>query len=185
MGKASGVSRRRKKRYNYKRNVKRLHQKLITMPKVKCKQLQEAWDGKKSYYKNMEEFGLSEDPNKTIGTKVKRKAKKMEVVNDLEAEANAPRPKTMKLPTEPMKFCVYMIEKYGDDYGAMARDTKNYYQATPAQIKKKINKFKSVPSQWNGYLRAKGLIESGLKQDEYQIDIGDIMQETTVTDMEQ
>ncbi|GIY85713.1 nucleolar protein 16 [Caerostris extrusa] len=98
----------------------------------------------------------------------------MEVITQLEAEANVPPAKTLKLPTEPMKFCVYMIEKYGDDYEAMTRDPKNYYQCTAAQIRKKIKKFKSIPSQWNAYLRAKGLFEGEEKSDEYLIDINDI-----------
>ncbi|KAF8792655.1 Nucleolar protein 16 like protein [Argiope bruennichi] len=67
MGKASGVSRRRRKKYNYNRNLKKLHKKQITLPKVKCKQIKEAWDSSKSYVRNMEDMGLSDDPNKTIG----------------------------------------------------------------------------------------------------------------------
>lgn len=43
----------------------------------------------------------------------------------------------------------------------MARDSKNYYQDTPKQIKRKINKFKSVPDQYNAYLRSK---ETGERQ---------------------
>ncbi|KFM75096.1 Nucleolar protein 16, partial [Stegodyphus mimosarum] len=177
MGKASGVSRRRKKKYNYNRNLKKLHKKLITLPKVKCKQLQNAWDPTKSYLRNMKDMGLSDDPNKTI-TSIKKKKKKpvkMEVVSELEAEANAPRPKTLRLPTEPIKFCVYMIEKYGEDYNAMAKDPKNHYQDTPAQIRKKIMKFKSIPCQWNGYLRAKGLLNTKINNDEYEINIEEIM----------
>ncbi|XP_055939540.1 nucleolar protein 16-like [Argiope bruennichi] len=176
MGKASGVSRRRRKKYNYNRNLKKLHKKQITLPKVKCKQIKEAWDSSKSYVRNMEDMGLSDDPNKTIGIRENKKKKpvKMEVISELEAEATAPQPKTLRLPTEPMKFCVYMIEKYGDDYKAMARDPKNYYQSTPAEIKKKIKKFKSIPCQWNAYLRAKGLFEGEQNPDEYHIDIHEI-----------
>ncbi len=37
----------------------------------------------------------------------------------------------------------------------MARDEKNYYQDTPKQIRKKIMTFKSIPQQYNAYLKAK------------------------------
>ncbi|KAG8194924.1 hypothetical protein JTE90_021385 [Oedothorax gibbosus] len=182
MGKASGVSRRRKKKFDYNKNLKKLHKKQLTLPNVRCKQLKEAWNSKKSYRKNMEEMGLAADPNKSMPIRdfneEKKKPVKMEVIDELVAEATAPKPRTMKLPTEPMKFCVYMIEKHGEDFQAMARDPKNYYQLTPAQIRKKVNKFKSVPCQWNGYLRAKGLIDTEENDEEYQIDIGEITSQT-------
>ncbi|GIY85711.1 nucleolar protein 16 [Caerostris extrusa] len=72
MGRASGVSRRRKKKFNYNKNLKKLHKKLITLPKVRCKQIKEAWDTSKSYTRNMVEMGLSDDPNKTIGLREKK-----------------------------------------------------------------------------------------------------------------
>lgn len=181
MGKASGVSRRRKKKFNYNRNVKKLHKKLLSLPKIKCGQLEKAWDSKKSYLRNMIEIGLSSDPNKTVGKKKKKKAEKMEVIPALEAEAYAPQPKTLKLPTEPMKFCVYMIEKYEDNYIAMAKDPKNYYQDTPAQIKNKIKKFQRIPMQWNAYLRAKGLLNTKVHKDEYDFNINEIMGEQMET----
>ncbi|XP_035215020.1 uncharacterized protein LOC118188639 [Stegodyphus dumicola] len=101
---------------------------------------------------------------------------------ELEAEANAPRPKTLRLPTEPIKFCVYMIEKYGENYNDMAKDPKNHYQDTPAQIRKKILKFKSIPCQWNGYLRAKGLLNTKVNNDEYKINIEEIMTNDSAVD---
>lgn len=35
---------------------------------------------------------------------------------DLEAEANAPLEKTLRLSSEEAKYCIYMMEKYGEDY---------------------------------------------------------------------
>jgi len=48
-----------------------------------------------------------------------------------------------------------MIEKYGEDFKKMARDHKNYYQDTPAQIKKRINVFKTMKLQYDKYLNEK------------------------------
>jgi len=48
-----------------------------------------------------------------------------------------------------------MIEKFGEDYKKMARDHKNYYQDTPAQIKKRINIFKTMKIQYEKYLNDK------------------------------
>ncbi|KAK3095549.1 hypothetical protein FSP39_015991 [Pinctada imbricata] len=45
-----------------------------------------------------------------------------------------------------------MMEKYGEDYKAMARDSRNHFQDTPKQIKRKIQVFKSIPEQYNEYL---------------------------------
>ncbi|GFQ69564.1 nucleolar protein 16 [Trichonephila clavata] len=177
MGKASGVKQRRRKHYGYCKNLKKKNQRLRNPITITSKPLREAWDPKKSYVKNMESMGLSDNPNKTIDARKneEKKVVKMEVINELEAIANAPRGKNLRLPPEVVKFCVYMLERHGENYYAMAKDPKNYYQDTPAQIEKKIKKFKNVPSAWNGYLRAKGLIEDESKpEDEYHIDINEI-----------
>lgn len=59
----------------------------------------------------------------------------------------------------------------------MAKDPKNYYQDTPAQIKNKIKKFQKIPIQWNAYLRAKGELKTKKAKDEYDINISEIMGE--------
>jgi hypothetical protein len=52
-------------------------------------------------------------------------------------------------------MCIYMIEKYGEDYKKMCRDHKNYYQDTPAQLKRRINTFKSMKEVYGKYLNDK------------------------------
>ncbi|XP_067131400.1 nucleolar protein 16 [Centruroides vittatus] len=172
MGKARGVSRRRRKKYNYNVNKKRLHKKLLKLPDIECSQIRRAWDNKKSILNNMQEMGLSADPNKTLKVpsakellepmeldNVKKQKKrttkppKLFVAKELENEAKMPQPNKFRLPNEIVKYCIYMLEKYGEDYKAMARDPKNYQQDTPAQIRRKIQKFQSIPEQWNKYLR--------------------------------
>ena len=48
-----------------------------------------------------------------------------------------------------------MMEKHGEDYVKMAKDYQNYYQDTPAQIKKKISLFKQMKFQYKKYLDEK------------------------------
>ncbi|GFX09168.1 nucleolar protein 16 [Trichonephila clavipes] len=177
MGKASGVKRRRRKQYSFCKNLKKKNQSLKKPVTIKSEPIREAWDPRKSYVNNMESMGLSDNPNKTIAIRKKEEKKviKMEVINELEAIAYAPREKNIRLPTEVVKYCVYMLERHGENYYAMAKDPKNYYQDTPAQIQKKIKKFKNNPYAWNGYLRAKGLIGGVSKhEDEYHININEI-----------
>ena len=52
-------------------------------------------------------------------------------------------------------MCIYMIEKYGNDHKKMARDYKNYYQDTPAQLKKRIDIFKTMKIAYNKYISDK------------------------------
>jgi hypothetical protein len=51
-----------------------------------------------------------------------------------------------------LRFCIYMIEKHGEDYVKMTRDHKNYYQETPKQIKRRINQFKNMNKAYEKYL---------------------------------
>ena len=48
-----------------------------------------------------------------------------------------------------------MIEKFGEDYVAMSKHHKNYYQETPKQIKKRLNQFKNMKVAYEKYLNEK------------------------------
>lgn len=88
-----------------------------------------------------------------IEKKKKKKGKKHHVVKELEEEANQPNVRPRSMPEQEVKYCVYMMKKYGEDYEAMAKDYKNYYQDTPSQIRKKINKLKNMPEQYKAHLQ--------------------------------
>lgn len=95
----------------------------------------------KQLYKDV---GLAEDPNKVIGIKKKNNNKNKttsKFVQDLEAEASKPRKKKFKFGKEMCKELEYYVQKYGNDFHAMARDKKNIYQDSPGQFKNKINKY--------------------------------------------
>lgn len=166
-----------KRPYNYSRNRKNEWKKTKKLPDIKCKEIKESWDRRKSVAKNLAEMGLSANPNKTIHiksskelitpmdlddtggvTQQKERPVKEHVVKSLEKDASKPLAKTNKLSDPDVFFCTYMLDKYGDDFKAMARDPKNHYQETPKQIKKKINMFKNTPAQYEAYLKSKGEI---------------------------
>lgn len=90
-----------------------------------------------------QEVGLVEDPNKVIGIK-KRYPKKQvisEFVQELERKANKPQKKNFKFGKVMCAELEYYINKYEDDYEAMARDKKNIYQDSPGQLRYKIKKY--------------------------------------------
>ncbi|MBW00512.1 Nucleolar protein 16, partial [Eschrichtius robustus] len=75
------------------------------------------------------------------------------VLNDLEAEASLPEKKGNTLSRDLIDYVCYMVENHGEDYKAMARDEKNYYQDTPKQIRNKINVYKRFyPAEWQAFV---------------------------------
>jgi len=48
---------------------------------------------------------------------------------------------SMRLSQAEIRFCYHMAKKYDKDFEAMARDPMNYFQLTPAQLRKKFNLF--------------------------------------------
>nr|XP_012294425.1 nucleolar protein 16-like [Aotus nancymaae] len=75
------------------------------------------------------------------------------ITPDLEAEASLPEKKGNTLSRDLIDYVRYMVENHGEDYKAMARDEKNYYQDTPKQIRNKINVYKRFyPAEWQDFL---------------------------------
>ncbi|RZC32416.1 Nop16 domain containing protein [Asbolus verrucosus] len=178
---------RRRKVYRHNVSRKRLRNKIESVGKISCKEIAEAWDKRKSVQTNMEEMGLSYDPNKTIKIpsnkqklkvsitsntndwneeRIEAKPTKCYVAEALETDAKAPRVKMFRLPKSQVQWVTYLMDKYGQDYKAMARDTKNYNQETWKQIRAKIKKFKNIPEQYSGYLKERNLTESNMSDAE-------------------
>lgn len=101
----------------------------------------------KQFYK---EVGIAEDPNKVIGSKKRKqnKNKKKETISkfvqELEEQANKPQKKKFRFGKVMCEELEYYIQKYGDNYEAMARDKKNIYQDSPGQIRYKIIKYNKI-----------------------------------------
>ncbi|XP_053986786.1 nucleolar protein 16 [Hylaeus anthracinus] len=173
---------KRKKRFRMNVNRKRLRNKLRKLPTVQCPQIEQSWEVTMSTRSNLKQMGLAYDSNEVLKIpnakrelikKVKRKlidsedisddeeenmnmeTEKSHIAKELEADAKAPRIRTFKLPNNQVQFLTYLMDKYGEDYEAMARDKKNYNQLTWKQIRAKIKVFKGIPEQYNQYLQNK------------------------------
>lgn len=66
------------------------------------------------------------------------------VVRDLEREASRPEAKYRRHQSEGERaFVEELVEKYGDDYGKMARDMKiNYMQRSEGDLKRRVKKWR-------------------------------------------
>ena len=64
---------------------------------------------------------------------------------------------------EQVKWITYCLDKYGDDFKAMARDPKNIWQETPKQIRQKVLKFVNIPEQFAVYAKKTGLLDQIVK----------------------
>lgn len=71
-----------------------------------------------------------------------------------------------RLPKGQVEFITYLLDKYGHDYKAMAKDKKNYYQETWKQLRAKVKTFMGIPKQYAEYLKARGLLEKEENEEE-------------------
>lgn len=95
-------------------------------------------------------------PAKTTDVEMEEETKPpTEIVEKLEQDANALRVKTYKLPKNQVEYLSYLLDTYGEDYKAMAKDKRNYLQHTWKKIRSKIRVFKSIPEQYNEYLKSR------------------------------
>ncbi|XP_035194411.1 nucleolar protein 16 [Oxyura jamaicensis] len=169
MPKAKGKNRRQK--FAYGVNRKRLYRsaRRRAAPRIECSHIRHAWDATKSVAQNLAEMGLAEDPNKALPVakkgllgmevesngqeKGKKIVRKPYVLNEMEYEASLPEKKSNTLSRDLIDYVRYMIQNHGENYKAMARDEKNYYQDTPKQIKRKINVYKNFyPEEYKDFV---------------------------------
>ncbi|XP_029304775.1 nucleolar protein 16 [Cottoperca gobio] len=152
----------KRKKFNYTQDRKKLKKQHIKKcnPRIENSQIRNAWDDNKSMARNLQEMGLAFDPNRTLPIKKKSLLRedrvtkapagivtKPYVLNQLEEEANRPEKDSKTLSSDLIEYAQYMIREHKDDFKAMARDEKNYYQDTPKQIKRKLNEYKRCHPQ--------------------------------------
>ncbi|XP_040906804.1 nucleolar protein 16 [Toxotes jaculatrix] len=166
MPKAKQSSKRKK--FDYNQDRKKLKKKFNKKnnPRIENAQIRNAWDDRKSMSRNLQEMGLTFDPNRTLPIKKQRlvgedkgtKAPvpivtKPYVLSQLEEEASRPEKDSKTLSSDLIEYVQYMIREHKDNYKAMARDEKNYYQDTPKQIKRKINEYKRChPQHYDAFI---------------------------------
>ncbi|XP_034540305.1 nucleolar protein 16 [Notolabrus celidotus] len=153
---------KRRQKFDYNLDRKKLKKKFIKKcnPRIENRQIRNAWDDKKSTASNLQEMGLSFDPNrsqpikkqKLLGNNKETRAPaaivtKPYVLNLLEEEAGLQEKDTKTLSSDLVEYVQHMIKEHNEDFKAMARDEKNYYQDTPKQIKRKINEYKRCHQQ--------------------------------------
>merc|ERR1711971_1125027 len=105
--------------------------------------------------------GLEVDENEVDGVR-----RKTEVVAKLENEAKFEAKQTFRFTPTQVQLITYMMDKYGEDWSAMARDPKNHYQETAAKLRGMVTKFISIPEHYAVYARERGQIEASEKPDE-------------------
>lgn len=145
------------------------------------KHVAEAWDHKKSMTKNLASFGLGANPNKIIPVQTMRQqlmaqldqkdqdklkveeaseVTKPQVLEELEKQSKLKMKSKFRINEDTAQFCIYMLEIYGEEnYKEMAKDKRNFYQDTPAQIKRKILSFMKATEQWNQYIALRDSLE--------------------------
>ncbi|KRZ43267.1 Nucleolar protein 16 [Trichinella pseudospiralis] len=123
--------------------------------------IQQAWDKSASNKKNMHRMGLAFDVNDRLSGMANEKASNNEdnqtskFIETFEEELKKRCVKSNYLPISELKFLVSMMEKHGEDFEAMERDSKNYFRRTSGQIRRAIQAFKKMPMQYNAYLLLK------------------------------
>ncbi|XP_026229267.1 nucleolar protein 16 [Anabas testudineus] len=160
----------KKKKFNYNQDRKKMKKQFFKKynPRIENTQIRNAWDNRKSMARNLQEMGLTSDPNRALPIKKQRLlgeetetkvpvtiVTKPYVLKQLEEEASRPEKDTKTLSSDLIEYVQYMIREHKDDYKAMARDEKNYYQDTPKQIKRKINEYKRChPQHYDAFINS-------------------------------
>ncbi|XP_066447271.1 nucleolar protein 16 [Eleutherodactylus coqui] len=162
------VRKKRKNTYNYNINRKKLkiRARKKMAPRIACDELRRAWDDSRSVATNLAEMGLAADPNKALAVRAEtdtstepKYVRKPYVLKELKAAASLPSKHTMGISSDMVFYVRHMVENYGEDYKAMARDDQNYYQDTPKQIQRKVDLYRRHhPDEY------KALITSRTKQ---------------------
>ncbi|KAK2872971.1 hypothetical protein QQF64_017296 [Cirrhinus molitorella] len=162
MGKSKKT--RNRKKFNYSKNRKNLKKKTIRKekPHIDCPQIRKAWDEHKTVKQNLLDMGLTPGMKGLLPIKNKKnmesepmetKVLKPYVIEAMEVEASCRGIDKTTCSTDMTEYVQYMVKEHNEDYKAMARDEKNYYQDTPKQIKRKVEFYKRChPKEYAAFI---------------------------------
>uniref|UniRef100_A0A2M3Z8Z8 Nucleolar protein 16 n=1 Tax=Anopheles braziliensis TaxID=58242 RepID=A0A2M3Z8Z8_9DIPT len=91
--------------------------------------------------------------------KTRKPAPKQHVADQMEQEANEFNGIRYRLPRPQVRQIMMMVDRYGFDYAAMAKDRRNYEQETWRQFRAKVRRFLRIPAQCTPYLERKGWLD--------------------------
>ncbi|KAK3878959.1 hypothetical protein Pcinc_016445 [Petrolisthes cinctipes] len=133
-------------------------------PLIPCPIARKAWNDRKSVALNFRNIGLVFNLNKIKPNRykprdessdkrkrpVRNKSKALQRYEEAINQANEKEGEDFKIKISraEIDFSKAMIAEYGDDYEAMSRDTRNYFQETPNQLQarfKKYYRYKDTP----------------------------------------
>jgi len=149
----------KRKKFDYTKDRKKLRKKMRNKlaPTIECAQIRKAWDQKKTVQQNLKDMGLQHNSQSVLPIQQQPKpiqsdamdvetdgmiVKKPYVISEMESEASNAKPNIKTMSREMIEYAQHMMREHGENYKAMARDEINYYQDTPAQIRKKIENYR-------------------------------------------
>ncbi|XP_072518231.1 nucleolar protein 16 [Salminus brasiliensis] len=152
--------------FNYNTDRKKLKKKIMRKerPTIGCAQIRKAWDDRKSAKQNMQDMGLSFGTKGVLPINKKSLSEPVEqgdqavvvkpyVIREMETVASLRAETKTTCSNDLTEFVQYMIREHNENYKAMARDEKNYYQHTPKQIKRKVDLYKrSHPQDYAAFI---------------------------------
>uniref|UniRef100_A0A673C627 Nucleolar protein 16 n=1 Tax=Sphaeramia orbicularis TaxID=375764 RepID=A0A673C627_9TELE len=125
----------KRKTFNYNQDRKKLKKKVLkkNKPRIENSQIRHAWDDRKSMAKNLQEMGLTFDPNRSLPiTKQQVSTQSVTghlrsilvcvsmVVAELEEEASRPEKDTKTLSSDLIEYAQYMIREHKDNFKVRA-----------------------------------------------------------------
>ncbi|KAK6633210.1 hypothetical protein RUM44_003811 [Polyplax serrata] len=143
---------KKRKTYQYNVNRKRLQKKQFSggHREIMKNDLNLFTSNRKNFKKN----GLVYDVNQDIKSLNKQRKEHdsntsdakptTNLVSRLEQTASVVRHKQTNLSKDQMEYLSYMVENYGDNYKAMAKDRRNYLQHTWKQLRNKVKAYKII-----------------------------------------